>query len=237
MENRTVHRTLRLATSLAAVLVCAAAAAAPPSNPTEVVLKDVTFRGAGGSTVKLVKAAGNDAVAVDGASALIGFEKIAQKAAGKAALSSCTFVLRAIDKKAHRVSFAFGKLGTVSLTEGESDAWLMPTFAGAKSYGVQVFDKGKLTKTLSGQTTPLTLKDFDTVHDGDVDSLGFDLTFAREQKDAWSVTLTHADTVVVLTPEGVTRTLADAPAQIGVQTTGVEDGFVLIREGITVSPL
>lgn len=237
MEKRTVHRTLRLATSSAAVLFCAVAAGASPSSGSEVVLKDVAFRGAAGSTVKLVKAAGTDAVAVDGATAVIGFEKIVEKAAGKAALSSCTFAVRVLDKKAHRIALGFGKLGGVSLTEGDADAWLMPTFTGAKSYGVHVFEKGKLVKSLSGQTAALTLKNFDTVHDGDVDALGFDLSFAKEQKDAWSVTLTHADTVVVLTPEGVTRTLADAPVQIGVQTTGVEDGFVLVREGITVSPL
>jgi hypothetical protein len=237
MDHRTPHRTLRLVTSLAAVLCCAAATAAPPSGPSEVVLKDVSFRGVGGSTAKLVKAAGSDAVAIDGATAVIGFEKIVEKAAGKAALSSCTFVLRAIDKKAHRITFGFGKLGMVSLTEGDTDAWLMPKLGGAKSYAATIYEKGKLVKSLSGLSSPLTLKDFDSTHDGDVDSLGFDLTFGKEQKDAWSVTLTHADTMVVLTPEGVTRTLADAPVQIAVQTTGLEEGFVLVREGITVSPL
>jgi hypothetical protein len=235
MDHRIARNTLA-AIAMVSTLATGAIAAGTPAAGNLVVIKDVAFRGTGGSTVKLVKAAGADAVAVDGATAVIGFQKILEKAAGKAALSSCTFTLRAVDDKEHRYSFAFGKLATVNVTEGDGVAWLLPAFNGAKTYSVQIFDKGKLVKSLAGQTTKITLEGWPP-HAGELESLSFDLTFAKEQKDAWSVTLSHGDEVIVLTPEGVQKTLADAPAEISVQSTGVEAGFVLIRQGVTVSPI
>ena len=214
-----------------------AATAGPTKGASVVVLMDVAFRGVDGSTVTLVKDEGVNAVAVDGAKAAIDFEKIVAKAKKKAALSSCTFVMRAVDAAAHRVELSFDGLGVVDLTETDVDARVLPKFAGSKTFAVEVYRDGKLVDASTGVSKPIAIAGFDAAHDGAVDALGFDLTFGKVRKDAWSVTLTHEHTVVVLTPEGVVQSLASPPSGITVQTTAVEGGFVLVREAVTVSPL
>lgn len=235
MKQRQIHQALQFSTLVAAAFVGSIAAASPTSNNT-IVLKDVAFRGASGSALKLVKAGGGDAIAVEGAEAVIGLTKIIEKAAGKAAMTSCRFAVQAVDAKAHRFAFTLGKLGTINLTEGDGDAWLLPNLGGATSFGVQVFEKGKLVRTLAGQTKTLTLPDFAT-HKGGLESLELEVSYAKVANDAWSVSLTHGTTIVVLTPEGVIETTADAPREIGVQTTSLEGGFVLIDRGVTLRPI
>ena len=237
MYAKSYRRLMLFCACFIASFVIVVAAAANVSGGALVIVKNVVFRGGEGSTVKLSKVEGAEAVAVDGATAVIGFEKLIELAQGKAALTSCTFSVRTIDKGAHRLTFGFGKLGVVNLTEGETDGVLLPKFASATSYSAHVYQKGKATKSFSGLTKPLTLADFDGVHAGEIESVSFELSFAKEKKDAWSVTLTHGDTTVVLTPEGAVQSIKDSPDQIMVQTTGVEGGFVLIREAVTVSKL
>ena len=220
----------------AAVLDCSGVASSAPVGNT-VVLEGVAFRGGPNTVVTTARDPSGESVAIDGADAVIDLRDVSENASSKEvakpALTSCAFVMQAVDRGAHRVRLSFGGIGVVDLTEGETDAWLLPSFAGATHYGAQVFRKGKLVTTLTGQTKTLTVADFDAVHAGQLESLEFELAYGKVSKDAWSVTLSHGDVTIVLTPEGAPKTLTDGPAEIGVQTTGVTDGFLLTRRTVT----
>jgi hypothetical protein len=229
------HRALGTILLFSAVLTGSMAMASPTSG-NSIVVKDVLFRAGSGSAIQPAKLGGFDAVAVDGAMVTIGLRAVMEKTAGKSALVSWTIAVRPESATAHRFAFSLGKLGAVYLTEDETKASVLPKLAGATSYEVRHFEKGKLVASLGGQTGTLSLADLD-LHAGTGKVLEIRVAYGEVAKDAWSVTLTQGASVVVLTPENVVETLADAPLEIGVQSTGLSAGFVLQQRGITLRPI
>ena len=103
----------------AAVLDCSGVASSAPTSNT-VVVEGVAFRGGPGTLVSTASDPGGESVAFDGADAVIDLRDVSENASSKEAtkppLTSCAFVMQAVDRGAHRVRLSFGGVGVVDLT-------------------------------------------------------------------------------------------------------------------------